>query len=95
MLNILGPEIWKPLLEETIKLQFTPIVMVTTYTEHTRSRNMEATFRGNHKLQFTPILMVTTYTEHTRSRNMEATFRGNHKNIVYPSCIGYYIYRTH
>ena len=22
--------------------------MVTTYTEHTRSRNMEATFRGNH-----------------------------------------------
>ena len=23
--------------------------MVASYTEHTRSRNMEATFRGNHK----------------------------------------------
>ena len=49
VLNILGPEIWKPLLEEIIKLQFTPIVMVTKYTEHNRSRNMEATFRGNYK----------------------------------------------
>ena len=49
ILNILGPEIWKPLLEEIIKLQFTPIVMVTTYTEHTRSRNVEATFRENIK----------------------------------------------
>jgi hypothetical protein len=47
MLNILGPEILKPLLEEIIKLQFTPVVLVTTYTEHTRSRNMEATFKGN------------------------------------------------
>jgi hypothetical protein len=54
ILNILGPEIWKPLLEETIKLQFTPIVMVTTYTEHTRSRNMEATFRGNRKTKVYP-----------------------------------------
>ena len=36
VLNILGPEIWNP------------VVLVATYTEHTRSRNMEATFRGNH-----------------------------------------------
>jgi hypothetical protein len=32
-----------------MKLWVTPVVLVTTYTEHTRSRNMEATFRGNHK----------------------------------------------
>ena len=38
--------------------------------------------------------MATTYTEHNRSRNMEATLGGNHKNMVYPSCIGYYIYQT-
>ena len=31
------------------KLQFKPIVMVTTYTEHKRSRIMEAPFRGNKK----------------------------------------------
>ena len=66
--------------------------MVTTYTEHTRSTNTEATFRGNILPKFTPVLMVTKCTEHTRSRNMEATFRGNHKTIVYPSCNGYYMY---
>ena len=39
-----------PLLEEFLTLQFSPVILVTTYaTEHTRSRNMEATFKGNHK----------------------------------------------
>ena len=52
--------------------------MVTTYTEYTRFRNMEATFRGDHKIQFTSVVLVSTYTEHTMFRNMEATFRGNH-----------------
>ena len=46
-MNILDAEIWKPLSEETAKLQFTLNVLVATYTEHTWSRNMEATFRGN------------------------------------------------
>ena len=55
-MNILGPEIWKQLLENTIKLQFTTVVMVTTYTEHKRSRNMEATLRGNHKKYSLPKL---------------------------------------
>ena len=41
---ILGPEIWKPLLDEIMKLSFIQVVMVTAYTENTRSRNMEATF---------------------------------------------------
>ena len=54
-MNILGPEIWKQLLEEIIKLQFTLFLLVTTYTEHTRSRNMEATFRGNHKTTVYPV----------------------------------------
>ena len=66
--------------------------MVTTYTEHNRSRNMEATFRGNHKNIVSLVVLVTTYTEHTWYRNVEATFRGNHETIGYPSCIGYYIY---
>ena len=36
------------LLEEITKLQFTLVVLVTTYMELSRSRNMEATFRRNH-----------------------------------------------
>ena len=31
-----------------------PVVLVTTYTEHTRSRNMEATFKGNCKTKVYP-----------------------------------------
>ena len=54
-MDILGPELWKPHLEEIIKLQFTPVVVVTTYTDHKRSRNMEATFRGNHETLGYPI----------------------------------------
>ena len=46
---MLGPEIWKPLLEEITKQQFTPVVLVTTYMGHTRSRKMEAMFIRNHK----------------------------------------------
>ena len=68
---------WKPLLEEIMKLYVNPVVIVTTYTEHTRSRNMKATFRGYQS----KVGMVTTYTEHTRSRNMEPTFIGNHESI--------------
>ena len=64
--------------------------MVTTYTEHPRSRNMDATFKGDHKTIVNP--MVTICTEHTRSRNIEATFKGNQKTIAYPSWISYYIY---
>ena len=45
---ILGSEVWKSLLEEISKLQFTQAVLVTTYIGLTRSRNMEATIRGNH-----------------------------------------------
>ena len=45
--NILGPEILKPLLEEIMKLKYTPVVMVTTYTERTISINRKPTFRGN------------------------------------------------
>ena len=57
ILNILCPEIWKPLLKEIIKLQFIPILMVTTYTEHDRSSNMEATFRVNHKNIVYPVVL--------------------------------------
>ena len=46
-MNILDAEIWKPHSEETTKLQFTLNVLVATYTEHTWSRNMEATFGRN------------------------------------------------
>ena len=38
--NILGTEMWRQFLDEIMKLQVTPVVMVTSYTEHTRSRNM-------------------------------------------------------
>ena len=55
LLNILGPEIWKPLLKETKKLKYIPLELVTTYTEHTRSKNMEATFKGNPKTIVSPI----------------------------------------
>ena len=48
VLYILGPEVWNPLLEEITILQFTPVVLLTTYMGLTKSRNMEATFRGNH-----------------------------------------------
>ena len=57
--------------------------MITTYTEHNKSRNV---------VLLAPVVMVTICTEHTRSRNSETTFRGNHEIIGYPSCIGYYIY---
>ena len=63
--------------------------MVTTDTEHTRPRNIKATFRGNHNTIVCQSEMVATYAEHTRSRNMKDTFRENNKNIVYFSCIGY------
>ena len=49
VLNILGPKIWTQLLEEIPIFHFTLVVMVTTYMGQTRSRNMEATFRGNPK----------------------------------------------
>ena len=32
----------------------TSVVLVTTYTVHTRSRNMKATFRGNHETTVYP-----------------------------------------
>ena len=66
--------------------------MVTTYTKHTSSKNMEATCKGIHKLYYTPVRLVATYANQNRSRNMEATFKGNHNTIVNPSCIGNYIY---
>ena len=77
--------------------------MVTIYTEHKRSRYVEATFRGNHTniaysscsnfyIYFAPVVMVTICTKQRKSRNWEATFRGNKEIIGYPSCIGYYIY---
>ena len=49
ILIILGPYIWKQLLKEIIKLQYILVGLVTTFAnEHTRSKNMEATFKGNH-----------------------------------------------
>ena len=47
---MLGPEIWKPLLKESIKLLLIPIRLFTTYTEHTRSKKIEATFKGHQKI---------------------------------------------
>ena len=78
-MNLLELKIWKPLSEEIMNLSPTPFVMVTSYTENTRSINI---------VKFTPIVIVNSFTKHTRSRIIEATFRGNHKNIVYPSRIG-------
>ena len=71
----------KPFLKEIKKIQLTPVVLVTTYTEHTSYRNVEATLEEIMKLQVTPVVIITTYTEHTRSRNMKTTFRGNHNTI--------------
>ena len=31
--NILGTEMWRPLLDEIMKLWVTPVIMITTYTE--------------------------------------------------------------
>ena len=56
--------------------------MVTTFTEHSRSRNMKASFRRN-------ILTEVNLSEHTSSRNMEATFRGHIITIVHSSSNGY------
>ena len=58
--------------------------MVAMCTEHTRSRNIEATFRGNHKTIITSVVMINRYNEHTRSRYLEFTFRRNLKATVYP-----------
>ena len=66
--------------------------MVTISNEHNRSRNMEATFRGNPKISFYPSCNGTTYMVYTKSRNMKVTFRKNLKTIVYRSCNGYYMY---
>ena len=33
LVNMPGPEVWKPLLEEIMKLELTPIVMVTIIPE--------------------------------------------------------------
>ena len=54
---------WKPLLGEIMKLYVNPVGMVTTYTEHTRSRNMEPTFIGNHESigsERLPFLLTTS-----------------------------------
>ena len=66
--------------------------MVTIYSEHTRSKNIEATLRGNKKMQFSPVVLVTTYNELTRSRNTQATFRGDILSIVHSSSNGYDMY---
>ena len=52
--------------------------MVAACTEHTRSGNMEATFRGNHN---SPVVMVTICTESTGSKYMEV-LRGNSVSIA-------------
>ena len=36
-------------LKEIIKIWYTPVGLDTTYTEYTRSRNIEDTFKGNHQ----------------------------------------------
>ena len=67
-MNILDAEIWKPLSEETTKLQSTLNVLVATYTEHTWSRNMKATFGGNisnlSSLQFLWLLYLLNILSH-------------------------------
>ena len=81
ILNILGTEIWKPLLKEIIKLQLIPFVMVTT--------NLQEKIM---KLQFLLVVLVTPYaTEHNRSRHIETTLKGKNQTLVYSSFIGYYI----
>ena len=39
-------------MEATFKLYLLPVVMVTKCTEHTRSRNMGATLKGNPKTKY-------------------------------------------
>ena len=57
-------------------------LMVTTFTEHTRSIIWKPLLKEIIKLYLTLFVKVTTCTEHTRSRNMEATFIGNPETIV-------------
>ena len=53
--------------------------MVTKFTEHTRSRNMQATFKENPETIVFQVVMLVIYTEHTRSRNMNDNGKGNPK----------------
>ena len=77
MLSRLGPEIWMPLLWEIINQQFTTVVIVTTFSEHTRSRNMKALLEDIiRKKKSHVVVLITTYTDHTGSRNMETTLIG-------------------
>ena len=46
-MNILGPEIWKQLLEEIKQRKHTPVIIVCMCIEHTKSENMDPTLIGN------------------------------------------------
>ena len=73
---------WKPLLEEILKILFT---ICTIYTEHTKSRNMKARFRGNNNTIVCQSWNGYYVYRNTRSRNMKAILRGNHEIIGYPN----------
>ena len=63
IMNMLGQEVWKPLLEEILKIELTPIVMVTISPKHTMSRNREATLREKPKtIVYPSCLSVATHT---------------------------------
>ena len=51
------------------------VVMVTICTEHSRSRNMEATFKGNPITGAFEVDIGTICTNHTRSKNKKTTFK--------------------
>ena len=74
------------LLEEILKLQFPPVVVVTTYaSEHTMSRNVEATFQGNHKKKLPSFKCLLHVLNILGTEIWKPFFKGNHKteNFVY------------
>ena len=84
-------------MESTLKgnneiMAYLNLIGLTMYAGYISSKNMEDTFNKNIKLYYTPVRLVATCTKHTRSRIWKPLLKEIIKTIVYPSCIGYYIY---
>ena len=88
-MNILGSEIWKSLLEELLKIQLTPVVMITICLKRTKSRYREATFQmkiSNYSLSQLHILNILG--QEIWKPILEGIIR---LYIAYPSCNVYYL----
>ena len=69
-----------------MSILLSPVFMVATYTEHTRSNKLKTLLGDFFYYSLTQTVMVSTFTEHTKSINGKPIFEETPLTIAYFSC---------